>query len=90
MARPTSPLERLRQTLVPPGSVAASWLGQAGFIVRGPAVTALIDPFLAPHEGRGYESGLAAHDAIDVDLVLSHSEMITQEVSAFRRRSPTW
>jgi L-ascorbate 6-phosphate lactonase len=71
-----SPLERLRDISVPPGGVAASWLGQAGFILRTADATALIDPFLAPYDGREYESGLAAGDAHDVDVVLCTHEHV--------------
>jgi L-ascorbate 6-phosphate lactonase len=71
-----SPLERLRDISVPPGGVAASWLGQAGFILRTADATALIDPFLAPYDGREYESGLAAADAHDVDVVLCTHEHV--------------
>jgi L-ascorbate 6-phosphate lactonase len=71
-----SPLERLRDISVPPGGVAASWLGQAGFILRTADATALIDPFLAPHDGREYESGLAAAGAHDVDVVLCTHEHV--------------
>ena len=70
------PLARLRDTPVPPGGVAASWLGQAGFILRTASTIALIDPFLAPYEGRRYESALAAGDARGVDLVLCSHEHV--------------
>jgi L-ascorbate metabolism protein UlaG (beta-lactamase superfamily) len=71
-----SPLERLRGSQIPAGTVAGSWLGQAGFIIRTPSTTALIDPFLAPYEGRGYESGLRPADASGVDLVLCTHEHV--------------
>ena len=71
-----SPLERLRATPLPPRGVAASWLGQAGFIIRTPETTAMIDPFLAPYEGREYESGLSPADARGIDLVLCTHEHV--------------
>ena len=71
-----SPLERLRDTPVPPGGVAASWLGQAGFILRTADAIALIDAFLAPYEGREYESGLAADRTAGVDVVLCTHEHV--------------
>ena len=71
-----SPLERLRDIPIQPRGVAASWLGQAGFILRTADATALIDPFLAPYDGREYESGLAAADARDVDVVLCTHEHV--------------
>jgi L-ascorbate 6-phosphate lactonase len=76
VARETSPIERLRQTPIPPGGVAASWLGQAGFVVQTPDATALIDPFLAPYQGRQYESALSAMDATGVDVVLCTHEHV--------------
>lgn len=69
-----TPIERLRELRVPEGSVALTWLGQAGFILRSGGATALLDPFLAPHPGRAYESGLAATGAEGVDLVLCTHE----------------
>lgn len=71
-----TPLERLRQIAVPEGAVGLSWLGQAGFILRSGGTTALVDPFLAPHEGRVYESGLAAAQAEGIDLVLCTHEHV--------------
>ncbi len=71
-----SPLERLRDTPVPAQGIAASWLGQAGFILRTRETTAMIDPFLAPYDGREYESGLTPADATGVDLVLCTHEHV--------------
>jgi len=56
--------------------VGLCWLGQAGFIVKGSGTTALIDPFLSPHEGRRYESGLPPEACTGVDLVLCTHEHI--------------
>jgi L-ascorbate metabolism protein UlaG (beta-lactamase superfamily) len=71
-----TPLERVRDVRLAPGDVAAAWLGQAGFVLRSGDVTALVDPFLAPWEGRAYESALAAGDASGVDLVLCTHEHV--------------
>jgi len=71
-----TPLERLRDLAVPEGAVGLAWLGQAGFVLRSGAATALLDPFLAPHEGRVYESGLAPSQAEGVDLVLCTHEHV--------------
>jgi L-ascorbate metabolism protein UlaG (beta-lactamase superfamily) len=71
-----TPLDRLRWTAVPEGAVGLSWLGQAGFILRSGATTALLDPFLSPYEGRVYESGLAPAQAEGVDVVLCTHEHI--------------
>ena len=76
MVHHVSPLDRLRDTSVPPRGVAASWLGPAGFIRRTQETTALIDPFLSPHEGREYESRLAPAEATGVDLVLCTHEHV--------------
>jgi L-ascorbate 6-phosphate lactonase len=70
----TSPLERLCE--VPAGSrrAALSWLGQAGFLIRGRDATAIVDPFLSPYEGRRYESALQGEDCTDIDVVLCTHE----------------
>ena len=87
-----TPLERLRQLAVPEGAVGLSWLGQAGFILRAGDATALLDPFLAPHPGRVYESGLAAAQAEGVDLVLSTHEHVdhfdAESAPAIAKASP--
>ena len=87
-----SPIDRLRAAPVPPGGVAASWLGQAGFILRTGAVTALIDPFLASHDGREYESELSGADATGVDLVLCTHEHVdhfdAESAPAIAKASP--
>ena len=71
-----TPLERLRRLAVPGGAVGLSWLGQAGFILRSGGTTALFDPFLAPHEGRVYDSGLPAAEAGGVDVVFCTHEHV--------------
>ena len=35
-----------------PGSVAITWLRQAGFVLEGPAATVAIDPFLTDIDGQ--------------------------------------
>jgi L-ascorbate 6-phosphate lactonase len=67
-----------RFSRVEPGSgqVALWWLGQAGFLYRGSGVTALIDPFLSPHEGRRFETMLPPEDATGVDAILCTHEHI--------------
>ena len=72
----TSPLDRLREVPTGPGRAALSWLGQAGFVVRGAGVTALVDPFLSPYEGRRYESALAGEACTDIDVVLCTHEHV--------------
>lgn len=69
-------MQRVRDVRLAEGEIAVAWLGQAGFVLRSSNVTALVDPFLAPWEGRAYESGLAASDASGVDLVLCTHEHV--------------
>jgi L-ascorbate 6-phosphate lactonase len=72
----STPLERIKQVPTGSGRVALCWLGQAGFIMRGSGATALIDPFLAPYEGRLYESSLMPAMATEIDVVLCTHEHI--------------
>jgi L-ascorbate 6-phosphate lactonase len=87
-----APLERLREVPVAPGRAALTWLGQAGFAVRGVDVTALVDPFLSPYEGRRYESALTPKDCTDLDVVLcthEHVDHLDRDgVGEMARRSP--
>src|SRR5438874_11459228 len=69
-------MQRFARLDAGPGQVALWWLGQAGFLYRGGGVTALLDPFLAPHEGRRFESMLAPADAAGVDVILCSHEHI--------------
>jgi L-ascorbate metabolism protein UlaG (beta-lactamase superfamily) len=71
-----TPLDRVRDVRLTGREVAIAWLGQAGFVLRSTGVTALVDPFLAPWEGRAYESALAAGEAGGVDLVLCTHEHV--------------
>ena len=59
-----------------PSQVALWWLGQAGFLYKSAGVTALLDPFLAPHEGRRFETMLKPEEAAGVDLILCSHEHI--------------
>jgi L-ascorbate 6-phosphate lactonase len=92
VAAAPSPLERLSATNVPGGGVGLLWLGQAGFVLRTPEATAMIDPFLSPHPGREYESGLAATDADGIDVVLCTHEHVDHldagSVPAIAKASP--
>jgi L-ascorbate 6-phosphate lactonase len=71
-----TPLDRIRDAPTGRDRVALCWLGQAGFIVRGSATTALIDPFLSPSEGRLYESALPPSAATGIDAVLCTHEHV--------------
>jgi L-ascorbate 6-phosphate lactonase len=71
-----TPLDRLGRLAVPDGAIGLVWLGQAGFAVRAGGATLLLDPFLAPGEGRLYESALPADRAEGVDVVLCTHEHV--------------
>ena len=75
MGEPT-PLASVRRLALHPGQVALSWLGQAGFILRTPETTALLDPFLSPWDGRLYETSLPPGAATGIDVVLCTHEHI--------------
>jgi len=87
-----APLDRLADVPVAPGRAALAWLGQAGFAVRGVEVTALVDPFLSPYEGRRYESALRPTDCAGLDAVLCTHEHVDHldraAVGEMARRSP--
>lgn len=72
----STPLDRLNELAPPSGAVGLAWLGQAGFVLRAPGVTALVDPFLSAHEGRRYESSVAPEEARGVDVVLCTHEHV--------------
>lgn len=52
------------------GQIGLCWLGQAGYALRTPAATALIDPFLARNPDRLFPPAFAPEDAHGIDLVL--------------------
>jgi L-ascorbate 6-phosphate lactonase len=74
--RMATPLDRLNELAPPSGAVGFAWLGQAGFILRGAGVTAVVDPFLSPHEGRRYESSIVPEQARGIDVVLCTHEHV--------------
>lgn len=73
-------------------SVVVTWLGQAGFLLRGGAVTVLIDAFLSDVGDRLVPPPLNPADLSDVDIVLcthehwDHFDAAT--VAAVARASP--
>jgi L-ascorbate 6-phosphate lactonase len=75
-----------------PSQVALWWLGQAGFLYKAAGVTALLDPFLAPHEGRRFESMLKPEEAEGIDLILCSHEHIdhfdAESIPALAAASP--
>jgi L-ascorbate 6-phosphate lactonase len=68
-----TPVERLRDLALSGDTVALSWLGQSGFVLRAGRTIALIDPFLSPYKGREYDSPLPP-DVAGVDVVLCTHE----------------
>jgi len=85
-------MERFSRLEAGGGQMALWWLGQAGFLYRASGVTALIDPFLAPHEGRRFETMLSPQDASGVDVILCSHEHIdhfdAESVPALAAASP--
>ncbi len=71
-----TPIETLANLPLPDRGVGLNWLGQAGFVLRATGATVLIDPFLAPWNGRVYESALPPARAEGVDLVLCTHEHV--------------
>jgi len=88
----SSPLTTLLDVPEIAGTMNMTWLGQAGFAIRAGATTALVDPFLAPYEGRRYESALRADEAAGLDVVLCTHEHVDHfdavSAPAFARSSP--
>jgi L-ascorbate 6-phosphate lactonase len=88
----SSLMERFSRLESRPGQVAFWWLGQAGFLYKAAGVTALLDPFLAPHEGRRFESILKPEEAEAVDLILCSHEHIdhfdAESIPAIAAASP--
>ena len=88
----SSPLAELLDVPEIAGTMNMTWLGQAGFAIRAGATTALVDPFLAPYEGRRYESAVRADEAAGLDVVLCTHEHVDHfdavSASAFARSSP--
>jgi L-ascorbate metabolism protein UlaG (beta-lactamase superfamily) len=72
--------------------VALYWLGQAGYAIRTPGGTALIDPFLAPNPDRVFPPPFAAEAATGLDLILcthDHIDHLDHEsLPALARASP--
>jgi L-ascorbate 6-phosphate lactonase len=61
-------------TTMHPGGVTLTWLGQAGFLLRGGGATVLVDAFLSPHPERRFAPPLDPATLTDVDLVLCTHE----------------
>ena len=55
-------------------TVALTWIGQAGFLVRTPATRLAVDPFLSDHPDRRFPSPVGVADLIGTELVLATHE----------------
>lgn len=62
-------LNHLAGLSLAPGQVALWWLGQAGFVLRGPKTTVLVDPFLAEGYDRLIPPAFKPEQAIGVDVI---------------------
>jgi L-ascorbate 6-phosphate lactonase len=56
------------------GGVTLTWLGQAGFALRGNGATVLVDPFLSERDDRRIRPPLDPRQLSDVDIVLCTHE----------------
>lgn len=85
----------IREQSVPPGSVAIWWLGQNSYVLRGPAVSIMIDPFFSragPPEKYVREEVPLRADEIDPDAVFcthNHSDHTDAEFLASLARHST-
>ncbi len=61
-------------TVLPEGSIALWWLGQAGFALRGAKTTLLIDPFLSDNPNRLIAAPLRPEACPAIDFVLCTHE----------------
>jgi L-ascorbate 6-phosphate lactonase len=52
-------------------TVALTWIGQAGFLLRTPATRLAVDPFLSDHPDRRYPSPVGVGDLAGTELVLA-------------------
>jgi len=52
-------------------SVALTWIGQAGFLLRTPATRLAVDPFLSDHPDRRFRSPVGVDDLAGTELVLA-------------------
>ncbi len=66
----------LLQRPTPPDGVELTWLGQAGFALRGEGCAVLVDPFLSPMEGRLFEAPDTPEAFVGLDGVLASHEHV--------------
>jgi L-ascorbate 6-phosphate lactonase len=55
-------------------TVALTWIGQAGFLLRTPATRLALDPFLSDHPDRRFPSPVGLDDLAGTELVLASHE----------------
>ena len=55
-------------------TVALTWIGQAGFLVRTPATRLALDPFLSDHPDRRFPAPVDVDDLAGTELVLATHE----------------
>ena len=66
-------------------SVALTWIGQAGFLLRTPATRLALDPFLSDHPDRRFPSPVGLDDLAGTELVLaSHEHLDHLDAPALR------
>jgi L-ascorbate 6-phosphate lactonase len=51
-------------------TVALTWIGQAGFLLRTPATRLAVDPFLSDHQDRRFPAPVGVDDLVGTELVL--------------------
>ena len=57
-------------------TVALTWIGQAGFLLRTPATRLALDPFLSDHPDRRFPAPVGVEDLAGTELVLaSHQHL---------------
>ncbi|MDI7276909.1 MAG: MBL fold metallo-hydrolase, partial [Anaerolineae bacterium] len=93
---------RIRETAVPPGSLAIFWLAQAGFVHKTPAgAVAYVDPYLSdcvhrllPEHGYGFKRIMAspiAPEEVEADWVVSthaHADHLDCDAVPVLARNP--
>jgi L-ascorbate metabolism protein UlaG (beta-lactamase superfamily) len=52
-------------------TVALTWIGQAGFLLRTPAIRLAVDPFLSDHPDRRFPAPVGVDDLAGTELVLA-------------------
>ena len=58
-------------------TVALTWIGQAGFLLRTPVTRLALDPFLSDHPDRRFPAPVGVDDLIGTELVPASHEHLT-------------